>query len=635
MPTTTTINLDEQGMATEAVEQLAGDGSVGRARAAVDRSDRESVGSARQAAAAAMTPPPLRIDARWFEQFRDQAGNIDAAKASATIEKLINDTVSAGGTAWKINKDSESNPRVELDRNMRDSQGQRWGTMTPAFDPTGTDYFELQMAPGTYPGAAAQAASTRDDSDGAQRSILRDVREALIALGKKAREADALVRSLQASRDDYKSVQEAIEAAMRPPREAAGPEEMPGAAARARANAVEPEKAAGLQEPLPSAEGAGAAEESRPQAGGTVAHAKAAHEASERALTQATRQVAAQASEKAAAEGAAKNAAASEGAAAAEGAGAAEAGALAAAGPVGLIAGAALAAKGAAGGGSGAPPANPAGPVPSSGEQPEPQQQQEEPASGDGEAKKVWEKVQKAAEYVEKAAHFMGEELRSVAGNDYMGAFEGAAGKAADAMEKIPVAGGAMAAATRAATAGITEFGSVVEAVTARGKELSQWNGVIAAASAQADIRGMFADLREANELQEPMANLLDSESRFSTEFREVMLPIKTLAVRLLSEVMEDLADALHVVKQVGFDISKVADILANLSILSNAVLIAWSSAQGKGPVQLIKDIMEDVKKIREGVEDPRDGSKRFTEEQLKAWLNETQPWALDARARL
>jgi len=79
-----------------------------------------------------------------------------------------------------------------------------------------------------------------------------------------------------------------------------------------------------------------------------------------------------------------------------------------------------------------------------------------------------------------------------------------------------------------------------------RGKELSKFSGPLAAANAQADIKRMQADMKEAQVMGKSLARLTEQQNRAEIAFRDAILPIKEAIVRKLTVIAERSADFLE-----------------------------------------------------------------------------------------
>lgn len=119
----------------------------------------------------------------------------------------------------------------------------------------------------------------------------------------------------------------------------------------------------------------------------------------------------------------------------------------------------------------------------------------------------------------------------------------------ANALGEIPIVGKLFAEQVRLAAAPIKAFAETLSVVAERGKELGGLNAKIATAAANQDVASLQADIREANRLGGNYAKVIELQSGFDNEFRNVMLPIK----ELISEVVIDIGKpALSILKEIA-----------------------------------------------------------------------------------
>jgi len=134
--------------------------------------------------------------------------------------------------------------------------------------------------------------------------------------------------------------------------------------------------------------------------------------------------------------------------------------------------------------------------------------------------------------------------FQQLAGNDHMGMFNTAVDQAASELEEIPIVGKVYSAELKATVAPLRALNAMTSAFVSRGKELSNLSGTLAGANAQADVRSLLADVREAEVMGESLARLTDAQSRADSELRELLLPIKDVVVRSLAGLIEMMLSA-------------------------------------------------------------------------------------------
>jgi hypothetical protein len=143
----------------------------------------------------------------------------------------------------------------------------------------------------------------------------------------------------------------------------------------------------------------------------------------------------------------------------------------------------------------------------------------------------------------------------------------GAAFQAADGLTqlagKIPIVGAAFEGILGAATSVTRGFTDMVAAFVDRGKQISGYNAPLAQATAEAEVRDILFDIREANELGTEYARLTSASSEAWTAIKEAMLPIKKFLLEVLASFLETVLPYLQrlptAVKETG---STLADLL-------------------------------------------------------------------------
>lgn len=133
---------------------------------------------------------------------------------------------------------------------------------------------------------------------------------------------------------------------------------------------------------------------------------------------------------------------------------------------------------------------------------------------------------------------------KMAAGNDGMGLFKKGAEAATGALEKIPVAGEAIALPFKVATAAATALADVAGVFVARGRALSGYSGELAGSAARADVADLTADIREAQVLGPDTARLMDTMTDLNQMVREGLLPIKQIVVEVLAGTLTDVKEA-------------------------------------------------------------------------------------------
>ncbi len=148
----------------------------------------------------------------------------------------------------------------------------------------------------------------------------------------------------------------------------------------------------------------------------------------------------------------------------------------------------------------------------------------------------------------------LGDTAKKVAGNDYMGAFEGSVGKAADAFKGVGLAGDLLAIPLKAAAAGVTAFSDAADAFVARGRELRAYSGSLAGAATYQDVSRFRSDVREAEVIGPETAKLTQSMANMESMFREGFLPVKEFVVGRLAGVADITEEVFKIVLNVVKD---------------------------------------------------------------------------------
>lgn len=144
-------------------------------------------------------------------------------------------------------------------------------------------------------------------------------------------------------------------------------------------------------------------------------------------------------------------------------------------------------------------------------------------------------------EETRQATRFFGDQARAVAGNDGIGLLSNAADAAAGVLGKIPVAGGMLAAEVQALAEPFRQLDATARAFVARGRELAQYDARLAVAAAEADIRKLDADLREASRTGESLGRLTDSQSRLDVSIQDALTPLKVATADGLANLLDKL----------------------------------------------------------------------------------------------
>lgn len=157
--------------------------------------------------------------------------------------------------------------------------------------------------------------------------------------------------------------------------------------------------------------------------------------------------------------------------------------------------------------------------------------------------------VAKTFDAMRHGVEFFGKQVSLAAGNDYLGMFKQGLEAVHHPLKDLPIVGQMYEAQVQAAIAPIKEFTSVVEAFNRRAKQLTGFSPELAYSQANASVRSLMADMKEAEELGPSLARMIDAEADIKGTLRELLLPMKKVVVEVLADVLEELADFMTTVK--------------------------------------------------------------------------------------
>jgi hypothetical protein len=205
-----------------------------------------------------------------------------------------------------------------------------------------------------------------------------------------------------------------------------------------------------------------------------------------------------------------------------------------------------------------------------------------------------------------------GHAVADVAGNQGMGLLKKGVEGYASALESIPIIGNLMAEGLRLQFAPIFAIAESVNALAARGKELSGYDSSLATANAEAEARKLEADIREASRTGSAIADLTTAVSKAETSFQDAMGPIKNLLAKALTPFMEKVAARLEQLAEIAeasetlmadtsyiaVEIQETIGVFAKLFPTMEFLLDLWA---GQGQE---KTSGEDINKLFEGIID-------------------------------
>jgi hypothetical protein len=148
------------------------------------------------------------------------------------------------------------------------------------------------------------------------------------------------------------------------------------------------------------------------------------------------------------------------------------------------------------------------------------------------------------------SAGYIGE---SVAQNRAGAALGEATNLAIKGLSALGPEGMAAGAALGAVKAGVQAFSDTVDAFVQRGRELSGYNGQLAATVAVTDVQKQLADMREADRLGPQMATLIEKQTQLDLTFRELLAPVKDFLLNVLIRMMDGILEGITAIAK-GID---------------------------------------------------------------------------------
>jgi hypothetical protein len=149
-------------------------------------------------------------------------------------------------------------------------------------------------------------------------------------------------------------------------------------------------------------------------------------------------------------------------------------------------------------------------------------------------ADKMWKTIASVINAALDGIRSLGEVAKKAAGNDGIGIIISANRAIGGMLEKIPIVGKAMAAFQDIIPTILETFQSTLKAVADRGRELSKYSPELALATAQADVRKIFADIREAKANERKYADLILKQQQIEESFTKALQPLKEAVATIL-----------------------------------------------------------------------------------------------------
>lgn len=135
----------------------------------------------------------------------------------------------------------------------------------------------------------------------------------------------------------------------------------------------------------------------------------------------------------------------------------------------------------------------------------------------------------------------------------------------------------------------------LVDAFIERGKELAQYSGKLSEAEAITDVRTTMADIREAQELEDPVARMTLSANEIWLEIRDLLLPIKRVVAGMLANRLETIERALDVgLKPLLIMVEVLGTLVAEMDNLTHGRVGKIGDEIAKLPERIAKALKDD-----------------------------------------
>ena len=193
--------------------------------------------------------------------------------------------------------------------------------------------------------------------------------------------------------------------------------------------------------------------------------------------------------------------------------------------------------------------------------------------------------------------------VANLAQNNVGGAVAQVAEGFASLAGKIPVVGPALEAVATASGQVVKGFSDMVTAFVDRGKQISGYNAPLAQASAEAEVRDILFDIREASELGTEYARLTTASSEAWTAIKEALLPIKKFLLEVLASFLETV---LPYLTRIPTAVNETGKSLASLLELQQDV---YSGRPYQGLMNFLKRFQGQMDRLVDNTEKDKDGT--------------------------
>ncbi|WP_020474930.1 hypothetical protein [Zavarzinella formosa] len=204
---------------------------------------------------------------------------------------------------------------------------------------------------------------------------------------------------------------------------------------------------------------------------------------------------------------------------------------------------------------------------------------------------------------MKKNVDAVGDSLVTFAGNERQGVgqlMDGAVQAIRAPTESLPIVGDMIKAQNELYDSIANLPSKLTAAFIQQGQKLAPYSGAIQGANAKAEVREITADIREAQQMGDSYAKMIDAQSRLDDSFREFLFPIKKFLVDVLAERLKFMADALDVIVNLPGILNIIIEQGSDYLFLK---IIEWWSGKGDEASRsirmipgLIKDLIEQSK---------------------------------------
>lgn len=187
-----------------------------------------------------------------------------------------------------------------------------------------------------------------------------------------------------------------------------------------------------------------------------------------------------------------------------------------------------------------------------------------------------------------------GDMAKDVARTDGLSAFIRGVDGAADALERIPLAGTALGEAFKATTTALRVANDTIAAFADRGRELRMYDAGIAQAAALVEVKKIQMDIAEANRFSAQYVKMIEAEARVHAAWRRATDPIRARIMEFLANYLAPWLERVGGrVEQLMQTADMVGVLLDNVDKLANFDFRGVADALDRK----MKDIADELKK--------------------------------------